>query len=182
VRLATPNLELAPGKILCLHIPDGFHDELERVEKALLQLAARKNRTIGLCRLATPGFTRTLGLEEKTIQWLSKESGISDEQAKQMLTELGVPVAEKLVYNPGTARVLLGIASMLARKSDVIVYCTDGLDFSGRWSVHRFLARKCAGYCLIHIASPTELGNGSPAPKSCPAGAECIELNATERD
>jgi hypothetical protein len=93
-----------------------------------------------------------------------------------MIADFDIPVADILSHNAGTPRLLLGIAATLARMPDVLGYSVSGLDPSGEIAVHNFALSKSNNYCLVHLSLPRFFGDGSPAPRSCPAKAQCVPL------
>src|SRR5262249_27700631 len=137
--LAIPRLELTPSRIICLHIPHGFHGEWHALQQELLQLARRAGKTTVFCKPATvrPGV-REFFRKQRATEWLSRAAGISPEESARVIAEFGVPVAYILSANAGTPRCLLGIAASLIHRPAVLVYSCAGLDPSGCKAVHRF--------------------------------------------
>jgi hypothetical protein len=177
MNLVMPRFQLARGKIICLHIPHGFNGAGEVLESELLQLAKRQGKTAVVSAPAQVGFGANGPLLEQTsAEWLSVTAGVSIEESEQIIIGLGERVADKLAYNAGTPRCLLGLAAALISKPDVVAYSTLGCDVQGKWTVHRFVASRCIGMCLVHISHPSVFGDGSPHPRTCPPGAQCFTL------
>src|SRR5690242_15912541 len=103
--LAIPRPEFGPGRIICLHIPFGFHDDLPFLEEQLLQLTEREGKRAAFCRPAT---TCCQGLEvlvgQTSREWLTDAAGISVGESDRMIADFGVPVADALSANAGTPR------------------------------------------------------------------------------
>ncbi|MCI0638890.1 MAG: hypothetical protein L0Y72_05205 [Gemmataceae bacterium] len=175
--LVIPRLELRPGNIVCLHIPHGSYNEANVLEEELFQLAIREGKTAAFCR---PAKGRRGILEwlrrQRTQEWLGRAADISLEQSGRMIADFGVHVADVLLANAGTVRCLLGIAATLVRKPAVLEYSTVGLDPRGRMAVHQYAASKGSELCLVHLSYPTIFGDGTPAPRVCPANAQCVTL------
>ena len=177
MKLEMPLLDLAPGRILCLHVPDGFQDAGEALERELLKLASRQRKTAAISRPAEVGARCSkFSLKQRSAEWLAHAGGISEEESGQIIADFGVRVADQLAYNAGTPRCLLAIAATLIRKPEVVAYSTQALDGEGCWMVHRFIASKCNHLCVVHLSYPTVFGDGSPHPRQCPAGAQCVEF------
>jgi hypothetical protein len=176
--LASPRLDLTPGKIICLHLPHGFSGDYQPLENALLQIARRENKSAIVSRPAIHhgGILESLW-PQKSHQWLAKAAGISLEESKTMIAEFGVPVAENLSWNAANPRCLLGIAAVIVRRPDVLIYRTDGLDPRGMIAAHRYAASHGGALCLVHLSSPIVFGNGPPAPRHCPPHANCVVLS-----
>jgi hypothetical protein len=107
---------------------------------------------------------------------------MSEEESKQIIAGLGEKIDDRLNWNPGTPRSLLGIAAPLVQEPDVVVYSTVALDLEGCWKVHRFITSKSRQFCAVHISFPGLYGNGTPHPRECPTGAKCIQLAADSPD
>jgi hypothetical protein len=203
MRLKLPTLEFSPGRIMCLHIPHGFNTAGDVFQQELLHLAHRQAKTAVLCqpagfesrvarsgwvRRATGWFSRITnrqptrrGLVAQTsTDWLSHAAGVSNEESVRIISELGERVAEELDFNAGTPRCLLGIAAALVQKPEVIIYSTIALDLQGCWKVHEYVVAKCTPLCAIHISHPGQHGDGTPHPRVCPSGAQCITLIAVD--
>ena len=198
--LSVPALDLSPGRILCLHVPHGFHAAADALEQDLLHLTRRQGQTAILCRPAgfesrfgdpawmrvagwfsrlTRGHPRRRGLNSQaSTEWLSRTAGISKEESARIISGLGERVADKVDYNAGTPRCLLGIAAALVRKPELVIYSTVALDPQGCWKVHGCVAAKCSHLYVIHISYPSGYGDGTPYPRDCPPGAQCITLAA----
>jgi hypothetical protein len=177
MRLALPLLELAPGNIFCLHIPHGCHEAAEALEDEILELASRQGKAAIISRPA--GFGARAGesfANQSSEDWLSHAATISKQQSAEWISSLGVRVAEKIAFNAGTPRCLMGLVAALMCNPDVIVYSTCGLDSEGHRSVHGFVDSRCGPLCAIHVSYPSQFGDGSPHPRLCPARARCIEL------
>ena len=175
--LSTPSIDFSDGKIVCMHIPHEFQAAGEALESELLQTAQRQGKKAFVAQAA--GFeTGACGLKptESSEGWLSRISGISKSEAKGIISGLGVYVAEKVAWNAGTPRTLLGIAATLIKQPDVIIYSERGLDPEGCLTVHRFVTSKCKHLCIVHVSYPSVYGNGTPHPRYCPPNAQCIEL------
>jgi len=180
MKLVFPKLELQSGTTLCLHIPPGFHDQEALVEEEILKQAHQQGKTAIISKPAT----RRAGLLERfrkrnAIEWLAHEAETSKGEAALIVAEYGIPIALDLSIIPGTPRCLLGIAAALARKPQVLVYSTAGLDPAGRIRVHQFLAPRRSGACFIHLSWPSFKGTGEPAPRSCPEGV-CVLMFGEE--
>lgn len=175
--LAIPPLELSPGRLVCLHIPHGFHAEVSAVEQEILKVARREEKSAAICRPARTrhGF-REYFRRQRTVEWLSRVAGISEREAAEMIAGFDVHVDDVLSANAGTPRCLLGIAAALCQRPEVIIYSTCGLDPSGRSAVHRFVAFHCGALCAVHLSSPTVFGNSLPAPRECDERWRCIAL------
>ena len=178
--LLTPTFEFVLGRAICVHIPHAFHTGGEVLENELLKLAQQQGKRASVAR--PPGFetvTRGLNHKETSEDWLARVGGISKAEAKEVIADLGIWVAEKVAYNAGTPRALLGIAATLINKPDVIMYTDSGLDPEGRLSLHRFVTSKCQHLSVVHVSYPSTYGDGSPYPRNCPANFQCIELTAS---
>ena len=168
--LTIPQLELWPGRIICLHIPHGFHEEFSALEQEVLRAVCCPARNRRGCR---EYFRR-----QRTAEWLSQAAGIMEQEAAELIASFDVRVADILSANALTPRCLLGIAAALCKRPEVVIYSTCGLDPSGRLAVHRFVALNSGALCAVHLSSPTVFGNGSPAPRICPDKSRCITLAA----
>jgi hypothetical protein len=177
MNLVMPRFQLAPGKIICLHVPHCFDDSGQALYSKLIQLAKCQGKT---ATVSTPAQAASgdsgPSLKQTSAEWLSCTAGISNEESKQIITGLGEKVVDKVAYNAGTPRCLLGLTAASIRKPDVLVYTTLGLDVQGAWTVHRFIGLKCSGMCVIHVSHPSVSGDGSPHPRTCPPGAQCFAL------
>jgi hypothetical protein len=201
MKLELPTLDLSPGRILCLHIPRQFHAAGDTLEQDLLDFARRQGKAAIRCQPA--GFeSRFLGPawmmtgigwfsrliwrypmrrrpgSQTSMEWLSRAAGISEEESGQIISGLCERVADKLDWNAGTPRCLLGIAAALAHQPDMVIYSAVGLDAQGCRKVHGYVAAKCSQLCVLHVSYPSEYGDGSPHPRDCPPGAGCITLAA----
>ncbi|MFN0019831.1 MAG: hypothetical protein ACKVP0_16360 [Pirellulaceae bacterium] len=173
--LTLPQLALIQGRIICLHVPDGLHDDGQALIEALVEFVQSDGKSVGVGGLATPrqGVLELFG-RQTSQQWLADAAGISLEDAQKLISGFGVPVDEDLSANAATPRCLLGIAATIVSKPDVLIYRTDGLDPRGRIAVHQYAAAKTRELCLVHLSSPTVFGDGSAAPRHCPPNADCI--------
>ena len=177
--LTIPQLELSPGRIICLHIPHGFHEKFSTLEQEVLRAALREDKSTAICRPArNRRGCREYFRRQRTAEWLSQTAGIVEQQAAELIASFDVRVADILSANAGTPRCLLGIASALCNRPEVVIYSTCGLDPSGRLAVHRFVALNSGALCAVHLSSPTVFGNGSPRPRICPDKSRCITLAA----
>lgn len=177
MNLVLPPVELSLGTITCLHIPHGLHNAGQAVEHQLFQLAARSGKAISIARPAgIEAGPEGVSVTETSTGWLSRVAGISERAAMQIITDLGVKVAERVAYNAGTPRALLGISAALVREPKVLLYSTEALDVEGCRAVHRFVASRCSSRCVVHISYPSVFGDGTLHPRMCPPGAECVEL------
>jgi hypothetical protein len=175
MKFALPSLELAPGSIICLHIPHGCDNVDGVLEDELLQLARRQGKEAVISQPA--GFeSGESSTDQSSVDWLSHAAGISEDQSSHVIAGLGIRVADRLAYNAGTPRCLMGLAATLAREPDVIAYSTAGLDAEGCRTVHRFIESRCGQLCAVHISYPTVFGDGSPHPRLCPPRGHCVEL------
>lgn len=177
MHLVLPPFELSPGRVTCLHIPHGFHEAGQVLEHQLFQLAVRLGKAISICRPA--GFeagTAGLSLTESTEGWLSLVAGIPERAAAQTIAASGVKMAERVAYNAGTPRTVLGVSAALLKEPEVLVYSTEALDVEGCRTVHRFVALRCSSLCVVHISYPSVFGDGTPHPRDCPPAAKCLEL------
>ncbi len=177
MKLTVPQIELARGMTICLHIPHGCEDVDEVVENELLQLAGRQGKKVALSRPAEISWGDEISPRESCVGWLSRVTGISQEESKEIVAGLGVRVADALANNAGTPRALLGIAAALAQEPEVLIYSAKALDAEGCWRVHQFVRSECRHLCVIHVSYPHVLGDGSPHPRDCPQGARCFALN-----
>jgi len=175
MKLVMPQLDLAPGKFICLHIPHGLDGDVEALERDLPQLASRQGRKAAISKPAEiwPAGVEFF-LKQRSTEWLAHTAGISEDESGQVIAGLGVRVAEKLANNAGTPRCLLGIAAKLISKPEVVVYSDAGLDVEGCRTVHRFVAAKCSHVCFVHVSYPAVFGDGSPHPRICPPGVQCV--------
>jgi len=177
MNLVVPHLDLAPGKIICLHIPQGFEAADEALESELLHFARQQGKTVAISRQAELAPSSIdVALKQMSTEWLSNAAGISERESAQIITDLGVRVAETLADNAGTPRCLLGLAATLVTDPEVVAYSSAGLDVEGIRAVHRFVASRCSHRCVVHVSYPSVFGDGSPHPRECPQGGECIEL------
>ena len=177
MKLALPWwLELEEGNIFCLHIPNGYHEDVGVLEDELLELASGQGKVAIVSRPA--GFGKRDGFfkNQSSVDWLSGAAGLSKQQSNELISALGVRVAERVANNAGTPRCLMGLAASLMLSPDVIAYSTDGLDPEGCRRVHEFVESRCGPLCAIHVSYPTQFGDGSPCPRLCPAGAQCVAL------
>jgi hypothetical protein len=179
--LVVPQLDMSPGRIICLHVPHGFHNEVPALEQEVVQLAKRFDKSVALCRPAEiRRGIREYFRQQRSRVWLAQSAGISEEEAARIIANFGVRVGDILSANAATPRCLLGIAATLCRKPQVIVYSTSGLDPSGCIAVHRFVELNRSDSCAIHLSLPALFGNGSPAPRLCPDNAQCAALTPAE--
>ena len=177
--LTIPQLELSPGRIICLHIPHGFHEEFSALEQEVLRAAWREDKSTAVCCPArNRRGCREYFRRQRTAEWLSQAAGIMEQEAAELIASFDVRVADILSANALTPRCLLGIAAALCKRPEVVIYSTCGLDPSGRLAVHRFVSLNSGALCAVHLSSPTVFGNGSPAPRICPDKSRCITLAA----
>jgi hypothetical protein len=169
-----PPLGLAPGRIICLQIPRGFHEAGEAIEGDLQQFARRQSKEASIAQPA--GFGPGIGETKTCRSWLSRVGGISELEAGKIIAGLGIRVPDEVVYNAGTSRSLLGIAATLIREPEVLIYSVRVLDVEGCRTVHRFVASRCGCLCVVHVSYPSVFGDGTPHPRDCPPNAECVEL------
>ena len=175
--LALPPFNLSPGTITCLHIPHGLEEAGQALEYQLFQLAARFGKAISISRPA--GYeagTVGLSLTESSAGWLSRFAGLSEQAASQTIAKSGVKMSERIAYNAGTPKAVLGILVALLKEPEVLAYSTEALDLEGCRTVHRFVALRCSSICVVHISYPSYFGDGTPFPRVCPPGAQCIEV------
>jgi hypothetical protein len=184
MKIIIPFFELLPGQVTCLHIPHDctFQDEI--VEDQIAKLAISKGITVTISKPAGWESKKRLPLELTSADWLSSNANISPVESKKIISSLGEKlserVAEKLAWNAGTPRCLLGIAATMARNPEILAYSTVALDPEGVQSVHKFVVMRCRHICVIHISFGSVYGDGSPHPRICPPGARCVE--ATENN
>ncbi len=177
MKLTVPQIELARGMTICLHIPHGCEDVDEVVENALLQLAGRQGKKVALSRPAEISRGDEISPTESSVGWLSRVTGNSQEESEEIVAGLGVRVADVLANNAGTPRALLGIAAALVQEPEVLIYSAKALDAEGCWRVHQFVRSGCRHLCVVHVSYPHVFGDGSPHPRDCPQGARCFALN-----
>jgi hypothetical protein len=178
MKLMLPNLELTAGTMYCLHVPEGYHNSKPELEVHLLDLAARVGKSAAVSQRAM----QSRGIwswfrEQRSVEWLAKAGGISRERAAAMIAEFQSPVGEVLARNAGNPRCLLGLAALIAREIEVIVYATSGCDPRGILDVHRYASRKRSERCFVHLSIPASYGNGKPAQRHCPATTVCVALS-----
>ena len=179
MNLTLPPLDLDAGTIICLHIPHGFEEAAESLERSLLEVARQKRKSAEISRPAelARGVKR-LFQNQTSASWLARAAGISSEESGRIIADLGVIVGKDLAHTAGTPCCLLGLAATMTRKPQVVAYSTTALDVEGCRTVHRFVASKFAQMCSVHISYPSVYGDGSPHPRQCPPAARCIELVA----
>jgi ABC-type multidrug transport system ATPase subunit len=172
-------INLSHGTMTCLHIPQGYGGEVDCVEKDLIQFASQLAKTTASCHPATNRRgLREYFRHETSIEWLSRAAQISRDEAEQIIDTFNVPVANILSQNAGTPRRILGIAAALARKPDVLIYSTAGLDPQGCVAVHDYVRSRCANVSAIHLSTPAVFGDGRSTPRYCPKDARCLTLES----
>jgi hypothetical protein len=194
MKLVVPTLDLEPGKIHCLHIPHGCHTAGDALEQDLLKLVIDCGKKAALCPPA--GIERSPIAQRPrwyspllawharwrnrpslpTVLWFSRVAGLSENASKEIIDGLDEKIGDRLYWNAGTPRSLLGIAARLVHEPDVVVYSTAGLDLQGCQEVHEFVVSRAGRFCAIHIAFPSVYGDGTPHPRQCPPRATCTEL------
>lgn len=172
MQLALSASQLTPGTIICVHIPQSDGEQAEDIENQIVHLAGQQGKKAELSRPAEPRSA-----EQTSVDWMCQGGGISKEQAGAIIAGLGVTVAERLAYNAGTPRNLLGISATLLKRPEVLIYSTAALDPQGCRAVHQFVHSKSLHLCAVHISYPAVKGDGSPHPRICPEGAHCITLS-----
>lgn len=181
MKFALSSLELVPGSIICPHIPHGCENIAGVLENELLQLVSRAGKTAFISQPA--GFENgESSADQSSVGWLSHAAGVSEDQSRHLIAHLGIRVADRLAYNAGTPRCLMGLAATLVRKPDVIAYSTAGLDAEGCRKVHSFIESRCGQLCAVHISYPTMFGDGTPHPRLCPPRGHCIDLAGGSAD
>jgi hypothetical protein len=182
MKTVMPFFELLPGSITCLHIPHGHSFPDETIEDQIAKLASSQGKTVAISKPAGWESKKKLPLELTSVDWLSYNANISAAESKKTISglaeKLSERIAEKLAWNAGTPRCLLGLAATLARNPECLAYSTVALDPEGAQSVHRFVATRCSHLGVVHISYPSVYGDGSPHPRMCPSGAQCITLAA----
>lgn len=117
--------------------------------------------------------------KQRTSEWLVENSGLSGPAAQKLIEGLGVPFSDKMAHNGGTQRCLLSLVALSVQRIQVIAYSTAALDPLGCRAVHRFVAAGNSYSCFIHMSLTSEDGNEAAAPRICPPGAICFELENT---
>jgi hypothetical protein len=180
MRIVMPSFEFVPGTVICLHIPHGCDLKDGIIEQGITELARHQGKSIAIFKPAGWESAKQLPLELTSADWLSHIASISVEESKKKIAGLGEKlserIAEKLAWNAGTPRCLLGLVAALTRNPEVLAYSTVALDPEGISSIHKFVATRCRDLSVIHISHPSVYGDGSPHPRNCPSGARCIEM------
>lgn len=172
--------EFVPGTIVCVHLSDQSNFKGGFIEQQIAELARQQNKTIVISKPASWETIKKPSSESTSVDWLSRSAGISRDESKRIIAGLGEKlserIAEKLAWNAGTPRCLLGFAAALISNPEIVVYSTVALDPEGIHCVHKFVASRCRHLSAIHISYPNVHGDGSPHPRNCPSGARCIEV------
>lgn len=159
---------------LCLHFgPEGAVPSLE-FETALLHLVRERGLTAELAQYGVEH--RTLFGPLTSVDWLQRTSGISRDEATRWIEAIRPHVSRvETIYarNPGNPKGFLRVAAALARRPDVLVYSTVGMDSCGTANLHAFVAEHVAE--SIHVRWQMTNGEQRPA-RGCPAGAECVDV------
>lgn len=160
---------------LCLHFaPDGAVQSTE-FEAALVQLVRERGLT---AELAAYGVEHRSILPLTSVDWLRRTSGLSRVEATRWIEAVRPHVSRvENVYaeNPGNPKAFLRVAAALAKRPDVVVYSTVGMDGEGMVRLHGFVAEHVAE--SIHVRWQTS--NAQHHATGCPVGAECVDVPHT---
>jgi hypothetical protein len=171
----SPN-ELTAGTTICVHIPHGSDSSGEHIEMEIQELARQKGKSAAVSRPAGIERVDTRWREQTCVNWLCRAAGIPREQAVTIIAGLDVRVADKLVFNAGSPRSLLGIAATLLQQPEVFIYSTTALDLDGCRRVHSFVQARCKHLCVVHVSYSSVYGDGSPHHRICPPGGRCVTI------
>ncbi|TWU14654.1 hypothetical protein CA54_35230 [Symmachiella macrocystis] len=163
-------IELDSSRFWCLHVADEaerqalsgeifHHYKLERVSCIIAQPASLDS------------VRRRLFRQPTVIEWLTQNADISADDAAAIIGGLPVHVLPLLSYNAGNPRAFLGLAAAIAKKPDVIVYSTSGMDLCGILLMHNYAPAHYPDGCLIHV-SPQLIGDGP----HCANDAQCVTI------
>jgi len=180
MQITVPPFEFVPGTIACLHIPQGGFYQDGIIEEQILNRAKSQNKTVAISKPAGWESATKLPLDLTSVNWLSHAANISAAEATKIISglaeKLSERIAEKLAWNAGTPRCLLGLAATVTHNPEILIYSTQALDQEGIQSVHKFIVTRCRHLCAIHISHPGIDGDGSPHSRNCAIGGRCLDL------
>jgi hypothetical protein len=179
--LNIPDLDLNPGAVICLHLPRGSLYPVPVVESWLLQQAERESMRAMIARDVEPfrGRAEPPG-DQTSVEWLAEAGPISSDEAVAIIRGFRIGVAPRLCQIAANPRRFLGVAVALSRRPDVLIYETAGMDPQGRYRLHEYIVERGSEFCAVHISYPSVYGTGQPAPRRCPATAQCVELDGSD--
>lgn len=134
---------------LCCHIGDS---DVFAVSESLVS----KLRTSGYTAHFASLFTiqpRWLDhfFPQSASNWFARTARCSRQAASEIITQLPVPVHERLNCNAGNPRCILAVAAIAYTKPDFLIYTTSGMDPRGREVLQSSFHELCAGVRAIHV-------------------------------
>jgi hypothetical protein len=173
-------LDLSPQWVYCLHFPPGGICSNQLVAQEIIEFARHCDKTAVFCDLAATHPPRGFGrwFHPRTCAgWLSRTAGVSQEEANELIRGFGKPIPRLLAACAATPRCFLGIAAAIAKRPDVLVYSTSGLDPSGRAAIHEYVGSRGRDLCVIYLSWAAVSGDGAPARRDCPQDAVCVTVD-----
>lgn len=156
----------APGQVLCMHLSTyDLWDE----HSSLIEEVQARSKTIAIAKYAywTSAVMRWWG-RDRSVNWLAKSAGISEEEAEARIAGLPVHVGPRLGSNAGDPRKALGIVAAMGNE-DVFVYDTVGNSPWGCEQINKIVVDACRHQCVINLSPP-----GRSFGSVCPEGAVCV--------
>jgi hypothetical protein len=122
-----------------------------------------------ICRAGLFGFFRW----PRVGAWLQKKAGISAPEAQAIATRLGLH-SDQVCRLPGNPRAQLGLEAAWARKADVLIFSTVGLDPLGRKSLFEAVLLRIDRCPAIHLSF--QYWTQGRLERSCHPQARCIDV------
>lgn len=103
---------------------------------------------------ASPSGWRRWFYNPSPFDWMKENTTLSDEAIRSFLVEHGLDRQIPLSWFAGTPRMVLGLAASYARKPDVVVFSTAGLDPNGVRTVQQIVSQHLPECSAIYLAWP----------------------------
>jgi len=146
-----PSLDVKRGHAVSLLVASEFYTK----ESLLEEIAARlrtDGRVIGVAKPARRrgGLFRFLS-PSSTYRWLSSATGVDQQSAREIISELPIDIHPKLEWNAGNPRNFLGVAAALKTAPDVLIYASLGMDPVGVQALHDFITSRRQDFFAVYV-------------------------------
>lgn len=157
-RWCFPAFSLGPGESIALRLPREATVDHERI---IASLTGAKP-VVGLAIRGTAVFARPASCvgwrrwfwRSTPFAWMKKHTTFSDAAILSFLDKHRMTRNTPVTHYAATPRMVLGLAAALARKPEVIVFSTAGLDPLGVCAIIQMISERPSGCAAIYLAWP----------------------------
>ncbi len=145
------NIKVEPGTIYELLV--GKHD-LKILTEIALSYSNEYDVSIAKTAMPKKGLLSLLKRPDKCDCWLVSEGGIDLKSAQQIIESFPFDVHPRLDHNAMNLRKFLGLAAAFAKRPDIIVFETSGMDPLGVEQLYSYIKANIKQIFMVEVCWP----------------------------